>query len=161
MKNIFTLLISTLFALSLSAQTSLHGKVTASDTGEELIGAIIFAQKNDVFSVGTTTDFNGNFSMQLDPGTYDVNVSYIGFPDYLIQRVIVKLGQMNKLNIELTEPGTELHCLCCFIIYNPPLTQIDNTTSSSIIKSNEIQNSPFRDTKDLIINTVGVKPARY
>ena len=78
MKTFLTILSITLFTLSSTAQTSLSGKVTDCTTGEELISANIVIKKIGAFVAGTATDFNGNYSVTLDPGTYDVSVSYIG-----------------------------------------------------------------------------------
>jgi Carboxypeptidase regulatory-like domain len=142
------------------AQTNLQGKVTASETGEEIISANLVIKKNGIFVAGVSTDFNGNYSINLDPGTYDVTVSYLGYPDNLIMGVVIKVDQVNKLNVQLSEPQI-LICGCCFYFYYPPIIEIDNTTSGTTQISNDIQKSPFRDTKDLILNAAGVSPANY
>jgi Ca-activated chloride channel family protein len=132
MKNLFTVLFSTVFALSLSAQTSLQGKVTAGDTGEELISANIVLKKNGVFIAGVSTDFNGNYSLNIDAGTYDVTVSYLGYPDNLIQGVVVIPGQANKLDIVMTEQGIIIDQIVV-VDYKVPLIEIDNTTQGQTI----------------------------
>ena len=104
MKFIFTTLITFLIATNLLAQTSLKGKVTAEDTSEELIGANVLVSQNSVVKTGVSTDFNGNFSINLDPGTYDVTVSYLGYPDHQITGVVVKANQINKLDIQMSGP---------------------------------------------------------
>lgn len=141
------------------AQTSLQGKITAADTGEELISANVVAVRNGAFVAGVSTDFNGNYSISLDPGTYDVEVSYLGYPNHLVVGVVVKPGQVNNLNIEMPEP--KIICCLCHFFYSPPLIDLDNTSSGTTLTTNNIQNSPFRDINDLILNTAGVSPANY
>jgi len=164
MKAIFTffILAATLQFSDLSAQISLNGKVTDGDTGEELIGANIQLKKNNILEGGVSTDFNGNYSINLDAGTYDVIVSYLGYPVQMIKGVIVIVNKANKLDIQMTEPeGCVI--ICCFgpSPYDPPLIDMDNTSSGLIITDEAIQKSPFRDPKDLIISTPGVSPASY
>ena len=54
---------------------ALTGKVTDSETGEPLAGAQVFVKGT---FVGTTTDVNGSYSLDLD-GNVTVVVAYIGY----------------------------------------------------------------------------------
>ena len=83
------------------AQTSLYGKITDAETGEDLIGANIILEENEVFKAGTSTDFSGIFKIDIDQGTYDVYISFLGYPTHLIKGVLVKPNQENKLDVEL------------------------------------------------------------
>ena len=62
------------FATVLHAQ-ALSGKVTDSETGEPLAGAQVFVKGT---FVGTTTDVNGSYSLDVD-GNVTVVVAYIGY----------------------------------------------------------------------------------
>lgn len=71
------LLFSLLFCTILSfAQTrNVSGIVTDRDIGEPLIGVnVLYGDAK-----GTTTDINGEFILELEPGDYELTVSYIGF----------------------------------------------------------------------------------
>jgi iron complex outermembrane receptor protein len=61
--------------LGLSAQTILNGKVTDDNTGESLIGATIVYGKG----MGTATDIDGNYSLELQEGERSIQVSYVGY----------------------------------------------------------------------------------
>ena len=77
MRNLLLIFSLLLFASVAIGQTAIAGKVTdASDNGAELIGANLVFKKNGNFITGVSTDFDGNFKVNLDPGTYDVIVSY-------------------------------------------------------------------------------------
>ena len=82
MKKIITLSLTLLLA-SVWAQTnnstSLAGKITDNETGEELIGANLTVYQAGVLINGTSTDFEGNYSLFLNPGSYNIEVSYIGY----------------------------------------------------------------------------------
>src|SRR5690606_3538574 len=66
-----------LFVLnSVIAQNQLMGVVKDQTTGETLIGASVFIAK---LKIGTTTDENGKFILDVPEGTHVVNVTYLGF----------------------------------------------------------------------------------
>jgi len=65
-----------LFPIGLSAQQgSVQGVVKDGSTGETLIGANILA----VEGKGTVTDFDGKFMIRLPYGSYNFQVSYVGY----------------------------------------------------------------------------------
>ena len=146
------LLVSTI-AIS---QTSIQGKVTAGDTGEELIGANIQLSKNGVLVTGASTDFNGRYSINVDEGTYDVTVSYLGYPDNQITGVVIKPGQANQLNIEMAEPEGEVIETIVVTEYKVPLIEVDNTTQGQTITAEQIQNLPTRNVTALASIAAGV-----
>jgi outer membrane receptor for ferrienterochelin and colicin len=91
---------STLLVISnVSAQTgSIKGKITDATAGEELIGANILIQGT---SKGTTTDVNGNYSLDgLEKGSYNLVISYVSY-EQLIMRAEVKKGESVTLDIKL------------------------------------------------------------
>ncbi len=75
-KYIFVFILP-LFALNVQAQNyTLSGTVTDSDLLEPLIGVTIYVGEK-----GVTTDFNGQYQLELPSGTHQVKYSYIGFED--------------------------------------------------------------------------------
>ena len=104
------LLFTAIFSSTGICQTSLSGKITDGDTGEELIAANVTLYKAGVLITGCATDFDGNYSLNLDPGTYYVEVSYIGYQASRINGLVVQAGQMNSFDATL---GTGWH-------YGPP-----------------------------------------
>lgn len=82
MKRIFTLLIFCGTALyAMGQKATLSGQVT-DDEGTSLIGANLTVQGDPG---GAVTDIDGNYVMMLDPGTYKVVASYIGFRDESVE----------------------------------------------------------------------------
>lgn len=105
MKLYFTLVGIFLLTLpQLTAQKStVSGYVRDGGNGETLIGATVLVQGT---STGTATNEYGFYSLSLDPGTYTLVSSYLGFADFVEE---VDLSQGNRqLDIELSEAGTQL-----------------------------------------------------
>ena len=71
----FLIFLSIFSVLGLSAQTTLTGRVTDNNTGESLIGATIVHGKG----LGTATDIDGNYSLELQEGERSIQVSYVGY----------------------------------------------------------------------------------
>ena len=81
MKNISVLIVLVfLFNNSFFAQDSLvkyevKGQVLDASTNEPLIGAIILYSSGK----GTQVDIDGNFSLKLENGNYELTISYLGY----------------------------------------------------------------------------------
>lgn len=76
MKRLLLFLSWLLLANGIIAQIhTFSGQVKDRETGETLIGANILIKSG----VGTVTDFNGNFSIKAEKGTYQIVISYVGF----------------------------------------------------------------------------------
>ena len=66
------------------SQSILTGIVTDANTGEPLIGATILFGKGK----GTATDFEGNYSILIQPGERNLTASYVGYQE-LSKRVVI------------------------------------------------------------------------
>lgn len=98
---IFTL-VSWVFPLVLMAQ-SLSGTVTDKTTMEGLISATVQLVSSDVKSSYTSTDLNGNFQFKkLQPGTYTLQVTYVGYKSYKAKQTLSE-GQEKRVKIEMSE----------------------------------------------------------
>ncbi|MDP5140598.1 MAG: TonB-dependent receptor, partial [Spirosomaceae bacterium] len=73
----FTLFVTASFTFSAMAQATLKGKVVATDSNEELVGATVSIKGT---TVGTTTDVDGGFTLNnVGTGKKTIVFSYIGF----------------------------------------------------------------------------------
>ncbi|WP_439881212.1 TonB-dependent receptor domain-containing protein [Pontibacter sp. MBLB2868] len=109
MKSLLTIL--TILAATLSSfaqQGTLKGKVTDKATGEDIIGAVVFIKGT---SKGTTTDYEGNFTLPLEPGVYNVSVTFLSYKPFESTGITVKPGQPATLNIQLEENTTQLQAV--------------------------------------------------
>ncbi len=177
--KLLALLALWVLALPLYAQTSLSGKVT-DDTGEPIIFASVALYKNGVLITGTETDFDGYYHFaSLDPGTYAVETSYVGYNKQRIERVLVYAGKANKLDIEMTADAVNLDEVVV-TSYKIPLVEQDNTTQGATIapgytrplprssnsghsrrkRKKDISNLPTRNINSLAATTAGVSDAK-
>ncbi|HFA50692.1 MAG TPA: TonB-dependent receptor [Bacteroidetes bacterium] len=132
-----------LSALALSAQTTLQGKVTDGDTGEEIIFGTVALFKNDVLVTGTETDIEGFYSITaLDAGTYDVVFSYTGYQDKKISGVVITSGKTNRLDAKIRS-GIDLKEV--IVTYKRPLISQDETTQGQVFSSDDIKKLPTRN----------------
>ncbi len=137
------------------AQTTLFGKVTDEENAEPIILGNVVLSKNGVFATGIETDIDGNYSISnLDPGTYDVEVSYTGYQTKKVAGVIIYAGKANKLDIQLSA-GVLLNEVVV-VDYKVPLIEVDNTTQGATITSEQIRNLPTRNINALAATTAGL-----
>lgn len=95
-------LITALFSLPAMAQKGvISGKVVDKASGETLIGASVYIEGLSDNTIGTITDFDGNYSFEADPGTFDIAISYVSYTKQLIKGVVVKAGEVTTLDAAL------------------------------------------------------------
>lgn len=136
------------------AQTSLEGKVT-DDTGEPVLFGDVAIFLNDVLITGTQTDFEGNYSISnIDPGTYSVQASYVGYQTKKIEGVVLVANKANRLNITLTS-GVTLDVIEV-VDYKVPLIEQDNTSTGSIRTAEQIKNLPVKDINSIASQAAGL-----
>lgn len=51
---------------------------------------------------GTSTDIDGNYSLTLDPGTYRIKYSSVGY-DTIVKKVTLEAGETKNINVQLKE----------------------------------------------------------
>jgi len=132
-------------------QTILTGNV--SDGREALIGATIKVTRGTDFFRGAVTDYNGDYRIQLDPGTYDVEYSYTGFQPLQITNLQILAGQITTQNVTLTT-STVLNEVI-IVGYKAPLIEQDKTSSGQTLTAEQIKALPTRGVKTEVATTVG------
>lgn len=96
---LFLLLVFALLPISLLGQRNITGMVTDAKSGEPLIAANVTVTGK---TIGTITDLDGNYSLEIPDGTESLTFSYIG---YTVQEVLVEAS--NIINAQLVA-GTYL-----------------------------------------------------
>jgi outer membrane receptor protein involved in Fe transport len=151
------LLISILTTIGISAwsQTSLEGKVLDATNGEPLIFANVVIFKNGNLITGVQTDLDGNYVFSsLDPGTYDVEASYTGYPTMRQTNVVLQASKAVRLDFKL-ELGISLQDVVV-IDYKVPLIEQDNTTQGGIKTAEQIRNLPTKNINAIAATTAGL-----
>ncbi len=101
---IFIFIVANIMAYSQSG--IIRGTIIDDTSGDPIIGGNILIKDS---STGTVTDLDGTFSMNIAPGVYSLQITYIGFQNLLIESVEVKANEVTLLeNIKIKESNVEL-----------------------------------------------------
>ena len=145
-------------ATAAMSQTSLRGKVV-DDTGEPVILGNVALKKNGVLITGANTDFDGFYSItDIDPGTYEVEFSYVGLQTTVISGVRVNAGKSNTLDVTMAAEGINLEEVVV-IGYEVPLIEQDNTTQGGTVTAEQINRLPAKNINAIVGNVAGTSSA--
>ena len=111
-KAIFLIISLIFISISIYSQVPLQtfkGNVKDLDSHYPLPGASIVILDTDPL-IGITTDMEGNFKIEKVPvGRYNVQVSYLGYEEYVIKEFLIGAGKEAVLNVELKEAIVNLN----------------------------------------------------
>lgn len=110
------------------------------DTGEPLIGVSVLVKGT---TVGTITDFDGNYSLEVPSGKHILVISYIG---YKTQDITV--GKSNQLNIKM-EADTQALDEVVVVGYGV-MKKRDLTGSIASVKAADIVKSPASNAMEAL-----------
>jgi len=128
------------------------GRVTDSGSGEPLVGCNVLISGT---SSGAATDANGEyFIINLDPGSYDVEFSMIGYASYTSEGVSVNIDVTTPVDAALTTEAVELAGVSV-TAEKPP---IENTLTSSkqIVSGDMMAGMAITDVNDVVKTLPGV-----
>jgi outer membrane receptor protein involved in Fe transport len=147
----FTLLLSGVW---LMAQTTLEGVVKDQDLGDVVIGANVKVMKGATVVKGAATDLDGKFRISLDPGTYDVEVSFTGMQPKRVSGVAVLSKTANSMPAIMLTSGNVLADVI-IEVYKVPLIKKDETSGGQVLTSDQIKNLPTRSVNQIVATTAG------
>jgi len=155
-KILFLSLMVLLGVTATFAQTSLEGKVTDKETGEPILFGTVAVYKGTSLVTGTETDLEGNYILStIDPGTYNLEVSYVGYTATRLNGVVAKGGKVNRINFEISQEGQILDEIV-IKEYRAPLIELDQTTSGGTVTSEKIKNLPSKSVNAIASTTAGL-----
>jgi hypothetical protein len=137
MKHLLALLFAALLGIAAFSHQNtaiLAGKVT-DESGEPLIGATVRVLKDTSLVRGTITDVNGDYRLQLEPGTYDVEISYTGYETWRTLGVPVLADKPNTLDISLS--GGVVLDEVVVTSYSVPLIEQDKAAGAMTLRSTD------------------------
>lgn len=141
-----------LFSIYLPAQEKavIKGNIKDAKTGEPLFGVNIYTHTNQ----GTTTDFDGNFQLKLDPGTYELNISFVSYKD-IKKNLTLEAGQTVVLNERMETQTVELGITVVSASkYEKKLSE--ETVSMDVLGAQLIKNSNALQAEDAMEKVPGV-----
>ena len=148
--NRFLVFIFICFSSSIFAQTvKISGQILDQKSGEPLISATVRAG-----DIGTTTDLDGNFKLNLIPGNYTLSYSYVG---YETGNMDIKVEDNNpiQLNLQLAETANILQTATVTSgRYEKPLGEV--TVSLEVLKPALIDNTNATTVDQVLDKVPGV-----
>jgi TonB-dependent receptor len=105
-KKIYSLFIVSLISLAFAyTQTgTLAGNVIDGEFLEPMAFANILTKGT---TIGTTSDFEGKYELELESGTYTIVFSFVGYATQEISDVIIKTGEVTSLDVTLNTNSLE------------------------------------------------------
>jgi TonB-dependent receptor len=105
-KKIYSFLILLLLTFGFtSAQTgTLAGNIIDGEFIEPMAFANILVKGT---TIGTTSDFDGKYQLELEPSTYTIVFSFVGYTTQKISDVVIKEGEVTPLDVTLTTNSLE------------------------------------------------------
>lgn len=138
MRYIYAFLLVIYSATSFAQNGIIKGRVFDPINNEAIIGAEVVIQGT---TTGTISDIDGNFAIVgLNAGTYNIEISYLGFEKKVIADLAVSNVTPVILSIELQQSSEKLEEV--IITANPFSKPIESTTSLNTLSENEIKRSP-------------------
>ena len=102
-KSAFTLLLFVLPTLMIAQKGTIRGQVLDGENGEPLFAGNAVIKGTQI---GTTTDFDGFYELMAEPGTYQLEISFIGMSSLIISDVVVKAGEVTVVDPVTLQPAS-------------------------------------------------------
>ena len=131
-KKVITLSVFYFLSCALFAQSVVQGKITNTE-GSALLGATVLIEGT---STGESADLEGDFSLNVQPGTYTLVVRYIGFKSQT-RDITIGDGETQTQNFQLVE-GTALSEVVVIGSRNQNRTALETAVPVDIISVTEI-----------------------
>lgn len=135
-----------------AATARLAGTIVDAESKEPLVGVNLVVKGT---YKGAATDIDGKYLITgLSSGTLDLEVSSLGYKTVLATAIPVIDGQTTTRDFRLEKAylaGEDV-----VIIGDRPLLEVDNTSSSTRLKADEIATKVVEDVSDVVSQQVGV-----
>jgi len=113
----------------------ISGTVVDMETKEPLIGVNVLITGT---TLGTTTDLEGGyFILNIPPGKYDVQASFVGYQKVLQRDVIVNSDRTTRLDFSLKQEAVVTEAVV--VQATRPDVELEKTSTSAIIRAEEVQ----------------------
>jgi outer membrane receptor protein involved in Fe transport len=141
---------------SIVAQTTIEGKVIDKETGESILFGTVALYRGGVLITGTETDTEGNyFISDVQPGTYDMEASYVGYASQRITNIVIKAGRTNRIKFDLSNDAILIDVVE-IKAYKVPLIEIDNTTQGTTVTAEKIRALPTKQINAIAATSAGI-----
>lgn len=147
---LFILILSSGSLFAQAGSGKLAGTILDAETNEPLPGANVMLVNT---SQGAAADLNGNyFILNITPGTYDVQISFVGYSSKIVKNVRIVAGITYELNQSLNA-GLAMDEI---VITDKKFFEEKSTNTVKVIDSKQIQKLPVKGVSNLASLQAGV-----
>ncbi len=141
-------------AVLASAQkvASIYGVVKDKNDASTLPGVNVIIKGT---TVGVSTDENGKFQLNLKPGTYNVEFTFIGYETVLYTAIKLKAEEKKEINVLLKESVTTFG-KDVVIVGEKPMVEIEVPKTIQTVDRARIEEQPVRQIQNIINTQAGV-----
>ncbi len=151
----FSLFLVCAFVATFAQNGSIKGKVL-DPNGEPIPFANVALYQSGNLKTGVSTNFDGEFKISsLDGGTYDLQVSFVGYQTYKLEGLVVKSNQIVPLDDIMMSDNTTLEEVKV-VSYKVPLIDKDGGASGGTVTREDIAKMPGRSAASIAATVGGV-----
>ncbi|MEX1190038.1 MAG: TonB-dependent receptor [Bacteroidia bacterium] len=156
-RNLYLTIVMVLFSsaavLAQAGAGSLRGTIKDAKTSEPIPFANIIVEVGGIQVGSGQSNFDGEYTIKpVDPGSYVVKTSYVGYKPVATTGVIVSSGKITTVDVKLESSVVEIKTYEV-VAYDVPL--IDDYQGKTVTKE-EIYALPTRDVNSVAATTAGV-----
>ena len=151
---VWVVLMALALAGSLYAGTTgkIAGTITEKATGEALPGANIIVTGT---RLGAVTDINGRFTiLEVPPGTYALQVTFLGHQKTIINDVRVYIDQTARIDVAMVQEAIDIGDVV--VVAERPLIKPDVATSVVAVSGTELKSLPVANVTDVMGMQAGI-----
>ena len=132
---------------------SIVGKIKEIGSGSTLPGVNVMIKGT---YYGTASDIEGRYQINdISPGSYDVEVSMIGYKIILKTGVLVRSNEITTIDFNMEETvlsfGEDV-----VVVGKKPLFDVDETSSIARVRREEIEAKVVSSVEDILSEQIGV-----
>ncbi len=94
-----------LFQTQAQTKGVIRGSVKDKNTQEPLVGAVVAV---DGSTVGTTSDIDGNYKLEMPVGTYRLKATFVGYATLIKENIALTSGNAQIINFEIESATQDL-----------------------------------------------------
>lgn len=131
------------------------GQIRDAGSGDSLLGANV--RVHDM-NLGGVADVDGRYVIiNVPPGTYTLEFSYIGYHPHIVQGVQVSVDRTSNLDIRMTSQSIEVEGVT--VTATRPVVEMDRTHTSSVVNATTVESMPVTEVSEVIALQSGVVQA--
>lgn len=133
------------------------GNVSDKKTGEGVAAAnVVLYKDGSQTNHGAMTDLDGYYQiLNVAPGIYDIEVTYVGYHPYKVSGVRVDIDLNTNLDAKMTSTAIKLEEV--IIVYDRPEVQLDKTSSGTSFDKQKLQINRPETIESLAAMGTGIK----